>query len=388
MNKVVSVISAAGLGAGMMYLLDPDRGKRRRALIANRMTHAAKVAGDATGKTRRDVRNHLKGVIAEVESLFQSAEVSDDVLEARVRSKLGRVVSHPSAIEVKAVSGLIFLTGPILANEEHSLLDSISGIAGVKNIENRLELHEDASGIPALQGGKPRQPERFGFYKKNWSPTARLVATTAGGALVLYGTKRRGVIGSVIGSLGFGVVMRALTNVETSALVGLHAKGKGKAIEIHKTISIDAPVEKVFNYWSHPENFTDFMSHVHEVNRIGDGLYRWTVGGPAGFLVQWDAGITALDFNKLLAWKSLPGSIVEQEGITKFSPNPDGSTLIDLKMSYNPPAGFLGHAIAELFGVDPKHEIDDDLMRMKTFLETGTTPHDAWTQRRSDAHVQ
>jgi uncharacterized membrane protein len=46
-------------------------------------------------------------------------------------------------------------------------------------------------------------------------------------------------------------------------------------------------------------------------------------------------------------------------------------------MSYNPPAGVLGHAIAELFGVDPKHEMDDDLMRMKSFIETGVHPHDA-----------
>ena len=119
------------------------------------------------------------------------------------------------------------------------------------------------------------------------------------------------------------------------------------------------------------------MTHVHEVRRIGDGLYRWSVGGPAGILVQWDAQITDLDFNKLVAWKSLPGAVVEQAGITRFTSNPDGSPCIDVKMSYNPPAGVLGHAIAELFGADPKHEMDDDLMRMKSFIETGVHPHDA-----------
>src|SRR5512141_3002943 len=100
MNKGLRLMSAAGAGAALMYLFDPDRGKRRRALARNEMTHAAKVAGDMTGKIRRDVRNHVLGVLAEAESLFRkNGALSDDVLEARVRSKLGRVVSHPSAIE-------------------------------------------------------------------------------------------------------------------------------------------------------------------------------------------------------------------------------------------------------------------------------------------------
>jgi uncharacterized membrane protein len=240
-----------------------------------------------------------------------------------------------------------------------------------------LELHEQAGDIAALQGGRPRQGERIGILKTNWSPTTRLVATAAGGALALYGAKRGGVVGSVIGSLGLGVAMRALSNVETSALVGLDSENK--IIEIRKTINIEAPVDLVFNYWSHPENFSDFMTHVHEVRKIGDGLYRWTVGGPAGVLVHWDAAITDFDFNRLLAWKSFPGAMVVQEGVTRFSANPDGSTRVDVKMSYTPPAGVLGHKISELFGVDPKHEMDDDLMRMKSFIETGNLPHDAWS---------
>jgi uncharacterized membrane protein len=46
-------------------------------------------------------------------------------------------------------------------------------------------------------------------------------------------------------------------------------------------------------------------------------------------------------------------------------------------MSYNPPAGALGHVVAKLFGADPKSELDDDLMRLKRTIETGQPPHDA-----------
>jgi uncharacterized membrane protein len=378
MNKRIGLMSAAGFGAALMYLFDPDRGKKRRALVRNKLTHAGKVARNVTGKTGRDVRNHVRGILAGAESLFRITDVSDDVLEARVHSKLGRVVSHPAAIEAKAVSGLVILTGPILASEEVSLLESVAGIHGVKSIENHLELHQQAADIPALQGGRPREGERYGILKTNWSPTTRFLATAAGGAMVVYAAKRRGAVGSALGSLGLGMVMRALTNFEIVPIVGLN--GKRNIIEIEKTINIDASLDQVFTYWSHPQNFPDFMSHVQEVSRIGDGLYRWRVGGPGGIQVEWDAQITDLEFNKLLAWKSLPGAIVEQEGVTKFSANPDGSTRIDVKMRYSPPAGVLGHKIAKLFGVDPKHEMDDDLMRMKSFIETGKTPHDAWSQ--------
>ena len=384
MNKGLRLLGAAGAGAGLMYLFDPDRGKRRRAWVGNKTTHVVKVAGDVTGKTGRDVRNHLQGAMAQIGSLFQSNDVSDDVLQARVRTKLGRIVSHPSAIEVKADNGLVLLAGPILAKEEHYLLEGVSRVRGVKTIQNLLEAHEEAGDIPALQGGRERQPERFGVMKENWSPTTRLVATAVGGALALYGAKRLGVLGSALGSLGLGVITRAITNIETGALVGLDSERK--AIEIQKTINIDSPVERVFDYWSHPENFPEFMSHVREVRRTGDGLYHWTVGGPGGMLVEWDAGITDLEFYKLLAWNSLPGAIIEQKGVTRFSSDPDGGTRIDVKMSYNPPAGALGHAIAALFGVDPKHEMDDDLMRMKSFLETGIKPHDA--AEKLDAPVQ
>jgi uncharacterized membrane protein len=375
MNKGLSLISAAGVGAGLMYLFDPDRGKRRRGLLQNKITHVTRLASEVKGKTQRDLRNHLLGAFAQVESLFRVQEVSDATLEARVRSRLGRVVSHPSAVEVKAVDGLIILSGSILADEVHTLLESVTGIKGVKNIDNRLEIHEQAGNISALQGGRRRQGQGFGPLKTNWSPTTRLVATVTGSALAVYGAKRRDVTGAMVSSVGLGILTRTLTNFETPRLLGID--GGRKVIDIQKTINIKAPVDRVFTYWSHPENFPDFMSHVLEVRRMGDGLYRWTVGGPAGLRVQWDARITDLDFNKRLAWTSLPGAAVGQTGVTQFSSNPDGSTRIDVKMSYNPPAGVLGHAIAELFGVDPKHEMDDDLMRMKSFIETGVHPHDA-----------
>jgi uncharacterized membrane protein len=96
-----------------------------------------------------------------------------------------------------------------------------------------------------------------------------------------------------------------------------------------------------------------------------------------GMGVEWDAVITRDVPNELLAWKSVEGASVESAGIVHFTRNEDGTASVQVKLSYNPPAGAIGHAIAALFGSDPKTEMDADLMRMKSMLETGVPPHDA-----------
>jgi uncharacterized membrane protein len=42
-----------------------------------------------------------------------------------------------------------------------------------------------------------------------------------------------------------------------------------------------------------------------------------------------------------------------------------------IHLRYEPPLGDLGHAMAKLFGADPKHDLDDDLNRLKSLLERG-----------------
>lgn len=130
--------------------------------------------------------------------------------------------------------GVVILTGPILANEVHPLLDTVIVVNGVTNIDNRLEIHECAGEVPALQGGRKRQATRVGPFKTNWSPTTRLLATATGGALAIYGFKRRGLLGSTLSSLGMAVVTRALTNLDSRRLIGLDGPVKG--VDAEKTI--------------------------------------------------------------------------------------------------------------------------------------------------------
>jgi hypothetical protein len=162
--------------------------------------------------TARDLSNRTRGTIAAIQSRFSSEQPDDSVLVDRVRSRIGRSVSHPAAIEVTAQNGNVTLSGPILAHEVPHLLSCVKWIQGVKDINNNLEVHEEAGNHPALQGGRERQGSRFELFQDNWSPTARLIAGAAGASLAAYGGMRRSALGAGLGAAGLLLTTRAITN--------------------------------------------------------------------------------------------------------------------------------------------------------------------------------
>ncbi len=142
-----------GLGSGLMFLLDPDRGKRRRALLRDKCAWAARKTADAIDTTVRDVSNRTRGLAVDFQSKLSHEQPSDQVLTERVRAKLGRVVSHRSAIDVAAKDGCVTLRGPILASEVKKTESCVSNVIGLLQVNNELEVHPTAENNPALQGG-------------------------------------------------------------------------------------------------------------------------------------------------------------------------------------------------------------------------------------------
>jgi uncharacterized membrane protein len=366
------LITGVVVGAGAMYLLDPDRGARRRSLLRDRGVHAGHKLGDGLAATARDARNRTRGTAAALRARFRTEEPGDEVLHERVRSAIGRVVSHPGAIAVVVTGDRVTLTGQVLADEVDELIQTVAQVRGVSEVRNELEMYQSPAGVPSLQGpGRPRGT-RPDVLQNRWAPATRLLAGVAGGVLLAQGIRSRGLVGRSLSAAGVGLLTRALSNTSPRQLVNLGAAGR-RGIVVEKTISVSAPVEQVWELWSNFENFPRFMTHLREVRKIDEGRSHWVAAGPAGIPIEWDAIITDWVPQQFIGWASVEGSTIETTGQVRFRPASGGSTEIDVRMEYSPPAGAAGHAIASLLGSDPKRAMDDDLVRLKSLLEEGKT---------------
>lgn len=388
----MALLGAAALGAAAMYFLDPQRGNRRQKRLRDRVVHAGHEAADFLGTAQRDSVNRVRGIAAQARRAFSDDTADDTVLEERVRAELGRLVSHPGAIDVEAVDGVVLLRGYVLERERDTLVDGVRKVRGVESVDDLLEVHETPDNIPALQGeGRPREA-RFELAQSNWSPAIRLAAGAVGAALAEYGRRERGMAGTAASLAGLALLARAATNRELKRVVGVG--GGRRAVHIQKTINVNAPLEQVFAFFTDWERWPEWMSHVRKVTVSDRSAYsdatlaaaegpaagqltHWEVDGPAGATVAWDAEITELVPNELVSWRSVDGSAIRQAGTMRFDRNDDGSVRVEIQMTYNPPGGVAGHTVAKLFARDPRRQMDADLARLKTTIESGTPPHDA-----------
>ncbi|MGQ0546898.1 MAG: SRPBCC family protein [Betaproteobacteria bacterium] len=367
--RAPSAFTIAAMAAAATYLFDPDMGRRRRALLRDKVTGRLSHADEAGSVFAVDLRNRTQGLLARLRGRFALREVANEVLAERVRARLGRFLSHPGAVEVSASGGVVTLQGPVLEHEVDRALRAVSAVPGVRQVTDALERHKQAGDVSSLQGGR-RRIQRADLMQERWALATR-VLVGAGGATLLA-LARRSPLSLAFSLAGGAMLLRAGSNMPIARLLGQ----RGPYIGYKKTIHIGAPVQQVFAFWQDFANFPKYMRNVRAVRRNADGGWHWEVAGPLGATVQWDAHMTACVPDELIAWSTAPGSRVQHAGLVHFQREGEG-TRVQVEMRYNPPGAALGHVVASLFGADPLTEMDEDLMRLKSFLETGKPARDA-----------
>jgi uncharacterized membrane protein len=114
------------------------------------------------------------------------------------------------------------------------------------------------------------------------------------------------------------------------------------------------------------------MEHLEAVWMIGDHRYHWVAKAPAGMSVEWDADVIEERPGELVAWRSLDGSEIANEGSVRFESSDHGlATDLHVSLKYYPPAGKIGAWIAKLFGEEPGDQIEADLNHLKELMESG-----------------
>ena len=209
------ILFGIALGAAGAFLLDPQQGRRRRALIRDRMVRTTREAREFRDAAAKDLRARAQGLSAQLRlqgAALRRGPVSDDVLGERVRAKLGRYVSHPHAIRVTAQNGYVTLAGDVLAAEHGRLLQAMRSVRGVRDCADRLDVHTSAEGISSLQGGLAPSGERLEVLQARWSPGTRAIAGGTGALLALYALVRGGLTGVATLAGGAALMARAKAN--------------------------------------------------------------------------------------------------------------------------------------------------------------------------------
>jgi hypothetical protein len=172
-NALFKTVAAVFTGAAAMYYFDPEMGRRRRALARDKAVALSHDARDyAQGKSRR-IADRAKGLAATVG--HRAVEpLSDYQLRDRIRSQLGRVASHPRAIEVDVIDGDVCLYGDVLAEDVQPVVSTVSSMTGVKAVDNQLRVHDEPGDIPALQGRR-----RVGRARRTLLPLLAMAAPVA-----------------------------------------------------------------------------------------------------------------------------------------------------------------------------------------------------------------
>jgi len=366
------------LGAGAMYFLDPQQGRRRQKLIADQLNRLGHDVPEALDAAWRDLANRAQGTLADLRHLVETDDVTDDVLVQRVRSRIGRVLSHPAAVEVEVADGIVDLRGPVLAREVESLLCTVRGVRGVRSVIDELDVHDSPGTYSPLQGSG-KGADRVA--QQSWKPGTRLAAGAAGLSMMACGMRRRSVLAPLWALGGLALLARAATNQTLTRMLGT-AEG-GRSIELQKTMHIDAPVEEVFAFFADPTNLRRVSDVVTEVTMHGGGRFS-KVMSIGGAQVRFEERFIETVPNELLRSRSEPGSAIQYDKEARFERDGGGTRLI-MRFSYNPPGGVVAHAAASVLGFDPKTVLDDLLMRAKQYLETGKTPHDATAKGEQSA---
>ena len=139
-SGVGALLAGLGIGAALMYFLDPQRGGARWAQVRDRARSSAGDVGDRVGRAARDVRNRASGAVAELKARrADSPQPPDaDTLVARVRAELGHHTERARDIEVVADGGSVVLQGRVPASDLPRNLAAARAVRGVERVDDRL----------------------------------------------------------------------------------------------------------------------------------------------------------------------------------------------------------------------------------------------------------
>jgi hypothetical protein len=138
MKTLTRIAAAFAAGAALMYYLDPQSGRRRRALARERGIAAGHDTGRLLHGKTRHARDRAWGALARARAAFQDDAPADDVLCDRVRSAMGHIIEHPGQVNVDVQQGYVVVRGRASIEEIEDLTLRLGAMRGVVGVDNRI----------------------------------------------------------------------------------------------------------------------------------------------------------------------------------------------------------------------------------------------------------
>jgi uncharacterized membrane protein len=184
----------------------------------------------------------------------------------------------------------------------------------------------------------------------------------------VLGATRRSLAGAGLAALGGYFLYSGIRHQRpASELLGVHRH----PVSLERAVTIDRPIPEVYQHWRNFENLSRLMPQIETVE-VDGRCSHWVAKTAPGTRVEWEAEITSEVENEMVAWRSLPGSLVQNAGVVRFEPASGGrGTVVRAQIEYCLPVGRVGAAQAAAFGSQPEQLVRETLRRFKQLMETG-----------------
>lgn len=216
----------------------------------------------------------------------------------------------------------------------------------------------------------------------------RYLSIGGGLGLVMAGISRRGALGIALATAGAFLIGRGVSGhclFYEAMNIGSARSQRGGVpdqigVKMEKTVLVDRNPAELFRYFREFHPLARLMEGVDEIRMVSPDRARWKahLDGRHGRTLEWETVIINEHPNELIAWESVPGSVVQNAGTIRFTPAPEAygeGTELKICMQTHIPENLFGTLRTALFG--PRREVllkADALEELKQRLEATTGP--------------
>jgi uncharacterized membrane protein len=195
-----------------------------------------------------------------------------------------------------------------------------------------------------------------------------ILEAVVAGALLGYakGQRSRGPRGVAARLTASTLLLAAFAPELTRQLLRVGAARR--RVHLRTTIEIDQPVPDVFDFCRDFENFPRIGHSLRRIVDYQDGRSCWEDVSPSGDALSWNSEVTKYVPNVVIAWRSVAGSVVDCNGLIRFSPSSRGGTRLRIEVDYDPCHTTISDAVRALFDAPRTEQLEADLARANFYL--------------------